>query len=406
MSLGTVIGWHLGHIGPQLAAAIGWRYLSAPSPTLPVKAPPGPLALVGYSLGCSGLRAQLEGRTDARVVVLIDGTHSTKGPGGHVHPRHRELWANLFQRSRAGAPLVVATTLGQHRYTQGLPGAQAYASTGRVLEAALGLEDGALRTPQSIDEGGLHVHSYPSLPMDAPAHAAQVREVLPALWTELVVPALGRSSPTPPAVAPSDGEDEQGREGLRSDLGAPTPSAGESLSRLGLRALETAREHLAAGIRETPGPGSTPQVSAYLQPCRRGGSPVAGILDLTGAPLGLRDDSTAWCAAFASWCTAVASPGLDPDEVAHGYRAAVAELVTDAKARGRWRGPADRPELGWLAIWTRAGGDPVRGGTGHVGRVSWIGDATYQCVEGNTSDRVAEVTHTFADDSLRGWIAT
>lgn len=384
MSIGTVVGWHLGHIGPKLAAAIGWRYIAAPSPTLPVQAPPGPLALVGYSLGCSGLRAQLEGRTDARVVVLVDGMHSTKGPGGHVHPRHRELWAGLFARARAGATLVVATTLGQHRYTQGLPGAQAYASTGRVLEAALGLEDGALRTAQSIDEGSLHVRSYPSLPMDVPAHAAQLREVLPVLWAELVVPAIG-------AHEPETGELDPPR--LTGD-------------RLGLRALAAAREHLAAGIRETPGPGSTPQVSAYLQPCRRGGSPVAGILDLTGAPLGLRDDSTAWCAAFASWCTAVASPGLDPDEVAHGYRAAVAELVTDAKARGRWRGPTERPELGWLAIWTRAGGDPVRGGTGHVGRVSWIGDATYQCVEGNTSDRVAEVTHTFADDSLRGWIAT
>lgn len=381
---GTVIGWHLGHIGPQLAAAIGWRYLAAPSPTLPVQAPPGPLALVGYSLGCSGLRAQLEGRTDARVVVLIDGTHSTKGPGGFVHPRHREMWAGLFARARTGAPLVVATTLGAHRYTQDLPGAHAYASTGRVLEAALGLEDGALRTPHSIDEGSLHVRSYPSLPMDAPAHAAQVREVLPALWAELVVPRVLGDAPE------------------LLDLPAAEYQRPE---RLGLRALEAAREHLALGIRETPGPASTPQVSAYLEPCRRGGSPVAGILDPSGDPLGLRDDSVAWCAAFASWCVAVSDPGLDPEEVAHGYRAAVAELVADAKARGKWRGPTERPEFGWLAIWTRAGGDPVRGGTGHVGRVSWIGGATFQCIEGNTSDRVAEVTHTFADDTLRGWIA-
>jgi hypothetical protein len=26
---GTVIGWHLGDIGPRLAAAIGWRYVAA-----------------------------------------------------------------------------------------------------------------------------------------------------------------------------------------------------------------------------------------------------------------------------------------------------------------------------------------------------------------------------------------
>jgi hypothetical protein len=280
---------------------------------------------------------------------------------------------------------VVATTLGNHRYTQGLPGAQAYASTGRVLEAALGLEDGTLRAPQSIDEGSLHVRSYPSLPMDAPAHAAQVRDVLPALWAEIVVPAVGA---TP-----------QQTDTKYSGI-IPTTD------RLGLRALEVAREQLDAQVRETPGPGSTPQVSAFLQPCRRGGTPVAGILDLTGTPLGLRDDATAWCAAFASWCTAVSDPGLDPSQVAHGYRAAVAELVQDAKARGAWRGPTERPELGWLAVWTRAGGDPVRGGTGHVGRVSWVGGATFQCIEGNTSDRVAEVTHTLADDTLRGWIAT
>jgi hypothetical protein len=385
---GTVIGWHLGDVGPRLAAAIGWRYQAAPGPTVAVnQRPNGPVALVGYSLGCSGLRAQLEAGTDARAVVLVDGTHSAKGPGGFVLPAHRDRWHNLFQRARAGLTLVVATTLGQHRYTQGLPGAQAYASTGRVLEAALGLPDGTLRTPQSLDDGNLHVRSYPSADMDAPAHARQLREVLPALWAELVVPALGAADPHQP------------HEPIHTS------------SRLGLRALGVAREQLAFRVRETPGPGSTPQVSAYLQPCRRGGSPVAGILDLTGSPLGLSDDATAWCAAFASWCTATACPGLDPEEVAHGYRASVAELVADAKARGAWRGPAERPELGWLAIWTRAGGDPVRGGTGHVGRVSFLfvdedGVEGFRCIEGNHNDEVAEVAHRFDDPTLRGWIAT
>jgi hypothetical protein len=47
---GTVVGWHLGDVGARLAAAIGWRYLAAPSPTLPVQEPPGPLARVRYSL--------------------------------------------------------------------------------------------------------------------------------------------------------------------------------------------------------------------------------------------------------------------------------------------------------------------------------------------------------------------
>ena len=58
---GTIIGWHLGHIGPQIAAMLpGWRYIAAPTATSVVSLPTeGALALVGYSLGCSGLRDTL-----------------------------------------------------------------------------------------------------------------------------------------------------------------------------------------------------------------------------------------------------------------------------------------------------------------------------------------------------------
>jgi hypothetical protein len=381
---GTVIGWHLGDVGPRLAAAIGWRYLAAPSPTGTVARPRGPVALVGYSLGCSGLRETLRGEVlFPDLIVTIDGTHSLKAKGAPVHPAHRAVWSAVAERARRDEVTWIATTLGNHRYTERLPGADAYASTGRVLEAALGLVDGALRAPIAINEGSLHVRSYPSAEMDAPAHGHQVRVVLPELWAELVVPGL--------QVAPAD---------------AVTVDPGPPLERLGLRALAVAREHLAQGVREVPGAGIDPQVSAYLQPCRRGGTSAAGILDLTGGPLGLRDDEVAWCAAFASWCTAIADPGLDPDEVAHGYRAAVAELVADAKTRGRWRGPGERPELGWLAIWNRAGGDPLRGGTGHVGRVSLLGPDFFRTIEGNHGNQVAEVTHSLSEPALRGWIAT
>lgn len=180
--------------------------------------------------------------------------------------------------------------------------------------------------------------------------------------------------------------------------------AGSTPPPLRLRALAAAREHLARRIREAPGKAIDPQVSAYLGSCRRGGTSAAGILDLTGSPLGLLDDATAWCAAFASWCLAVSGPTLG-EVVPHGYRISVAELVQDAKARSCWRGPTERPELGWLAIWTRAGGDPLRGGTGHVGRVSRLEVETYRTIEGNHGDAVAEVAHRYDEPSLRGWVA-
>jgi len=182
---------------------------------------------------------------------------------------------------------------------------------------------------------------------------------------------------------------------------------GGRMSSLGQRSLDVARDHLARRVREVPGRGIDPQVSAYLVSCRRGGTAGAGILDLTGVALGLRDDDTAWCAAFASHCMAVSMLCADTDDVErapHGFRAAVHEIVSDSKARGFWRGPTDRPELGWLAIWTRGAGDPLRGGTGHVGRVSWIGGSTYATIDGNVNNSVVEVMHSMADLELRGWV--
>ena len=177
---------------------------------------------------------------------------------------------------------------------------------------------------------------------------------------------------------------------------------------LGLRALDVARDLLARRLREVPGPRHDPQISAMLGPCRRGGSPRAGICDLTGSPVGLVSDETAWCAAMASYCLAVALGG-DLAEIAatpHGYRISVRELVEGAKATGSWRGPTERPELGWLAIWTRGGADPLRGGQGHVGRVSRVGAADYSTIEGNHGNAVAEVTHSLSEPELRGWVAT
>jgi hypothetical protein len=177
---------------------------------------------------------------------------------------------------------------------------------------------------------------------------------------------------------------------------------------LGLRALDVAREHLERGVREVPGPGTDPQVLAYHYPARRGGSPVAGILDATGARLGLADDGLAWCASFASFCLSLAIDGTaDADRLAcpHGYRCSVAELYADAKARGSLRPPSWRPRPGDLALWRRAGGDPSRGGTGHVARVLSVSETGFRCIDGNSQDAVVETAHTWGEPSLVGWIS-
>lgn len=175
---------------------------------------------------------------------------------------------------------------------------------------------------------------------------------------------------------------------------------------LGLRALEAARILLERKPREIPGPQHDPQILAILSGCRRGGTPVAGILDVTGEPLGLHADEDAWCAATASWELACAEPGKAIEAVPHGYRGAVHELVSDAKARGKWHGPSTRPELGWLAVWTRGGQDPVRGGKGHTGRVSRVGSDTFATIEGNVGNTMDEVLHTYVEADLRGWVET
>lgn len=143
------------------------------------------------------------------------------------------------------------------------------------------------------------------------------------------------------------------------------------------------------GVAEIPGVRSNPRIDEYLSVAIRG-----------GRPLGLRgDDQFSWCACFFSWC------GL-PDGMAP--RAAVSELVADAKALGHWR-PADvfhAPQPGDAAIYSRAGGDPRRGGLGHVARVEIPPDAdgVYTTIDGNSDNRVRRNRRVLTDRTLLGWI--
>lgn len=91
---------------------------------------------------------------------------------------------------------------------------------------------------------------------------------------------------------------------------------------------------------------------------------------------------------------AVAGDGAAPVGAAHshGWRCSVAELVRDARQAGWWHDAGAMgdyvPKVGDLVISARAGGDPRRGGTGHVERITEVGPVV--TIGGNESNRWIE----------------
>ena len=410
MSEGTIIGWHLGDIGPTLAAALpGWRYVAAPSPTAAMPRPPGRVVLVGYSAGCQGVRASLLGAIPSPdAVVTIDGTHGSWPPAAW----QLEVWRKLGERALGGGCLWVTTTLGSHRYTERLPGGKAFASTGAILERALGYPEGKLRLSQTIDSRGLHLRSYPSKDMDAPAHAAQVREVLPELWRDVVVPWLGGAADTDPAPPPSSATGAQDASGL-SDDPTPFPDGEDAPAwRLGLRALAWLGVQAVQGVREVPGLASDPRILAYSRECRRGGtflgvrssaSEHVAIWTPDARPLPLSRDEDPWCAALASAALFMAL--VTGEAPPHGLRVSVRELCEDGRGTGALRlvGSGYEPQPGDLAIMGRAGADPLRGGTGHVHRVVQVDGPRYLAIGGNEGNEIRVDWHPRA--RVLAWIA-
>lgn len=161
---------------------------------------------------------------------------------------------------------------------------------------------------------------------------------------------------------------------------------------VGLAALAIAQGEV--GVHETPGPGTTARVAEYLSGCVR-----------SGRLLGLQGDSPAWCAALVGWCER-GLPGALP------WRAAVAEVFADARIAGTTRERSYHPAPGDLAIFARAGGDPRRGGSGHVARVEVAPDASgaYVTIGGNEGGAahhggaVLRTPRNVSDPSLVGWI--
>jgi len=181
---------------------------------------------------------------------------------------------------------------------------------------------------------------------------------------------------------------------------------------LGLAALARAQAALAAGVKEEPfGSNTGPEVREYLSHCVRHGS----LLGLTAAE---------WCASFASWCiwSAWASgrtQDFEPDALAWpkpihpwdippvGYRAAVSELVVDAKETKTWfdvtaiKSGMATIAPGMLAIFGRAGHDPRNGGEGHVAIVESVstGGLSYVVISGNSNNAVSRETRTLYDEN-------
>ena len=174
---------------------------------------------------------------------------------------------------------------------------------------------------------------------------------------------------------------------------APQPTIeGVAPASVGLAALAIAQGEV--GVHETPGPGTTARVAEYLSGCAR-----------SGRPLGLVGDEPAWCASLIGWCEHTLQGALP-------WRAAVSEVYADALAVGATRERSYHPAPGDLAVFARAGGDPRRGGPGHVARVEVAPDASgaYVTIGGNEGGAqhhggaVLRTKRNVSDPSLVGWI--
>jgi hypothetical protein len=182
------------------------------------------------------------------------------------------------------------------------------------------------------------------------------------------------------------------------------------MSDLGDAALAIARQALDAHVREQGGIHRGPEVDKYVSFCVRRGA----LLHLFGVN---------WCASFASFCVWTGA-NLDPTLAQHwtapppaplptiGYRAAVSELVTDAKATNTWHDVSEgyAPSPGDLCILARDGEDPRTGGLGHVCFVKeTIGDGVWDCIGGNQGvpGAVTLAARSIKDtvETIVGWIS-
>jgi hypothetical protein len=94
-----------------------------------------------------------------------------------------------------------------------------------------------------------------------------------------------------------------------------------------------------------------------------------------------------------------------PDPAPHGYRISVRELVEDARVLETWRALGSyTPKPGDLAISAREGGDPTRGGAGHVERVESVETEQVITIGGNEQNTWIRAPLRLDDPNLRGFI--
>jgi hypothetical protein len=318
------------------------------------------LVILGYSAGCQAVRSALRTGTlpsSQRLgVVCIDGTHASIPP----ETWQIEVWSKLGEEARKGEKLFVATCT-DNSYTARLTKPNTpYMPTLAVLRAAVEPALFPASPPHEIHAGDLHIYAYASKEIDKAAHIAQQREVMPEMLRKHVAPWLGYAADTLPTRV------------------LKTP-------------LDIALGYV--GWKEEGGANRGPIVRASLDGCMR-----------DGKPLGIKE-GVAWCAAFVGLC----------DFEAHAnypWRAAVRELVEDARANGRWRERSYMPNPGDLAIYKRGGKDPRRGEEGHVDRVIRVAMKDSELIEvvgGNVGDRVTQRTIDLGaekpGEELVGWIA-
>lgn len=362
-----------GQLDPELRAALPGR------PIVATAQPRGDLstalrlanaetcALVGYSMGCSGVRDHLVQGVTPAAVVTIDGTHANLPPAAW----QMEVWRELQGEASRGERLW-ATTCVLQRYVERLKSPHVpYTATSTLLAKALELPELLALKPSTkpLEDypgpvllerhaGDFHLEAYGSTDCDHDAHAAQQSAVLPSALRRYLAPFLDAHHPLGGKVAPP----------------APPSSGGHAL-RPPIRLTEVERRTLlpdaivdlarleAETTREEGGHNAGP-VAKYFK---------GALRDTKGTPLDLSDDSPTgwaagwdWCAAACTWVLAVAAGSLDlgsplPQVIA------VWEIVAAAKARGLLEDASTSPRPGWLAIYGRSGGDPRKPGqTGHV----------------------------------------
>lgn len=350
----------------QLRSAGGGSVLSGLLRSHPPSQPHDALVLATFSAGYALARAILMDAPDAARVhgyAAIDSVHS-----GLDHQRASGLgWLTAY--AQRAVQDQVSLWLGHTDVQTPQTGPSAFASTTQVARAILD-EVG----PGGA--GGWHCEAFDE-------ERDQRREHMRALtgWgPEWVAGCALEVAERRGLVLRMDGEIVRHVE---------TPI---DLEPLGLRALRLAVAELEAGVCEVPTGSNTGQrIREYLARCERDGRPVG----LTAGD---------WCAAAASWCAFQAQRGAEV--VPHRWRISVRELWADAVASGAAvrAAPGVLPEPGDLAILARAGGDPTKGGLGHVARVELVSGDEYVTIDGNSGVAWKRNRRRLDDSALRGWI--